>query len=268
MVAVNCAAIPAELLESELFGHARGAFTGAARDRAGLFEEANDGTLFLDEIGELRTSMQAKLTRALEERSVRRLAESKERNVNVRLVAATHRDMQAMVAGGTFREDLWYRLNVAVVRIPPLREHPEDIELLATHFLRECAATDPARRAAGFTPSALAAAQRYDWPGNVRQLRAAVERACLVGAGDRIDLGDWPPEVTGTHQRGAGDLASLPWSEAQDVAHADAGRQYLEEVLKRHGGRIADAAAHAGVERESFYRLMRRYQVRASEQEP
>ena len=268
LVAVNCAAIPAELLESELFGHARGAFTGAARDRAGLFEEANDGTLFLDEIGELRTSMQAKLTRALEERSVRRLAESKERSVNVRLVAATHRDMQAMVASGTFREDLWYRLNVAVVRIPPLREHPDDIELLAAHFLRECAATDPDRRAAGFTPSALAAAQRYDWPGNVRQLRAAVERACLVRADDRIDLGDWPPEVTGTHQRGAADLASLPWSEAQDVAHADAGRQYLEEVLKRHGGRIADAAAHAGVERESFYRLMRRYQVRASEQDP
>ena len=266
-VAVNCAAIPAELLESELFGHARGAFTGAARDRAGLFEEADDGTLFLDEIGELRTSMQAKLTRALEERSIRRLAESKERRVNVRVVAATHRDIPAMVASGTFREDLWYRLNVALVRIPPLRQHPEDIELLAAHFLRECAAADPDRRTAGFTLSALAAARRYDWPGNVRQLRAAVERACLVRVQDRIDICDWPPEVTGTRQQGAADLASMPWSEAQGLADADAGRQYLEEVLKRHGGRIAEAAAHAGVERESFYRLMRRYQVRAAEQD-
>jgi len=136
-VAVNCAAIPAELLESELFGYVRGSFTGAGKDRSGLFEEADKGTLFLDEIGEMRLSLQAKLTRALEERAIRRLGESRERQVDVRVIAATHRDIEAMVRNESFREDLWYRLNVAVVRIPPLRERPEDVELLAAHFLRE-----------------------------------------------------------------------------------------------------------------------------------
>ncbi len=266
-VAVNCAAIPTELLESELFGHARGAFTGAARERAGLFEEANDGTLFFDEIGELRTSFQAKLTRALEERSIRRLAESKERRVNVRLVAATHRDLESMVASGSFREDLWYRLNVAVVRIPPLRERREDIELLATHFLRECAEAGPERGSTGFTPAALETALRYDWPGNVRQLRAAVERAYLMRTQARLDADDWPPEVIGARSGSSANLAALPWNEAQELAQTDAARHYLEEVLKRHGGRVAEAAAHAKVERESFYRLMRRYNVRTDEQD-
>ena len=261
-VAVNSAAIPAELLESELFGYARGSFTGAGRDRAGLFEEADEGTLFLDEIGELRLSLQAKLTRVLEERAVRRIGESRERKVNVRLIVATHRDIEAMVAAGAFREDLWYRLNVAQLRIPPLRERREDFELLATHFLRERAAADPNRRIVGFTPAALETARDYAWPGNVRQLRTAVERAWLVCTRDRIDVGDLPPEVIGTQPTGAGmDLAAMPWSEALEVARAEAAKQYLEEVLRRHGGRVAEAAAHAGVERESFYRLMRRYHV-------
>lgn len=265
-VAVNCAALPAELLESELFGYARGAFTGAGRDRAGLFEEADQGSLFLDEIGEMRGSLQAKLTRALEERAVRRIGESRERSVDVRLIAATHRDMAAMVAAGTFREDLWYRLNVATVRLPPLRERREDVELLATHFLRDSAAGDPERRIAGFTGPAIDAMQGYDWPGNVRQLRAAVERACLVATRERIDVGDLPPEVIGTRsgERGT-DLAALPWSEAIETSRADVARRYLEAVLRRHGGRVADAAAHAGVERESFYRLMRRYGVQSGD---
>jgi len=263
-VPVNCSAIPADLLESELFGHARGAFTGAARDRAGLFEEADRGTLFLDEIGEMRLSLQAKLTRAVEERSIRRLGESRERAVDVRLVAATHRDLEAMVRADAFREDLWYRLNVAVVRIPPLRDRREDIPLLAMHFLRERAATLPERRVIGFTDEALEALAVPDWPGNVRQLRAVVERASIVAASERIDVADLPHEVL-TSDRGrpaSGELGALPWQEAMEVGRRDSARRYLQAVLRRFDGRVAEAAAHAQIERESFYRLLRKHGVR------
>lgn len=265
-VAVNCAAIPADLLESELFGYVKGSFTGANKDRAGLFEEAQKGSLFLDEIGEMRLSLQAKLTRALEERAIRRLGESSERNVDVRLIAATHRDVEAMVANQSFREDLWYRLNVAVVRIPPLRARPEDVELLATHFLREL---PPMRdtQLFGFTPAAIEAMERYPWPGNVRQLRSAVERASVVCTGDRIDVGDLPPEVSkpqASAPSGPG-LSKLTWSEAQDRGRRQVARRYLKEVLRMHDGRVGQAAAHAGVERESFYRLLRRYGIQPDE---
>ena len=265
-IAVNCAAIPAELLESELFGHVKGSFTGANKDRPGLFEEANKSTLFLDEIGEMRLSLQAKLTRALEERAIRRLGESRERQVDVRLIAATHRDIEAMVQNESFREDLWYRLNVAVVRIPPLRDRREDIELLATHFLREL---PPIRdvKLFGFTPAAIEAMEQYDWPGNVRQLRAAVERASVICTEDRIDVGDLPPEVVklaGSQVSDSG-LGTLSWSEAQEQGRREVARRYLKEVLRKHDGQVGEAAAHAGVERESFYRLLRRYGIQPDE---
>jgi two-component system response regulator HydG len=259
-VAVNCAAIPAELLESELFGYVKGSFSGAATDRAGLFEEADQGTLFLDEIAELRLSLQAKLTRALEERAIRRLGDSSERPADARVVAATHRDIEGMVADESFREDLWYRLNVAVLRIPPLRDRKEDIEFLASHFLRERSPIR-GRKIIGFTTAAISAMEAYEWPGNVRQLRAAVERACVVSTHERIDVGDLPPEVVGIVRREATSLADLTWSEAVEEGRIATARSYLEEVLRRHGGRVSEAAAHAGVERESFYRLLRRFGV-------
>ncbi|HWO11066.1 MAG TPA: sigma-54 dependent transcriptional regulator [Polyangiaceae bacterium] len=264
-VALNCAAIPAELLESELFGHAKGAFTGAVRDRVGLFEEAHQGTLFLDEIGDMRLSLQAKLTRVLDERAIRRVGETHEREIDVRLVAATHRDLEGMVKGEAFREDLWYRLNVALIRIPPLRERLEDVELLAAHFLRQQAEGSRGRRFSGFSSAALEALRAYDWPGNVRQLRAAVERACVVSRGERIEVQDLPPEVLAT-SRGTEDpgLAALSWAEALERGRADMARGYLEAVLRRFDGQIAEAAAHAGVERESFYRLLRKYGVDAA----
>jgi len=265
-VAVNCAAIPAELLESELFGYTKGSFTGANKDRPGLFEEAGKGTLFLDEIGEMRLSLQAKLTRALEERAIRRLGESRERQVDVRVIAATHRDIEAMVRNESFREDLWYRLNVAVVRIPPLRDRREDIELLATHFLRELPPMRDARLV-GFTAAAIEALAQYDWPGNVRQLRSAVERASVVSLSERIDVGDLPPEVVkpvGT-QISDSALVALSWAEAQEQGRREVARRYLKEVLQRHGGQVGEAAAHAGVERESFYRLLRRYGIQPDE---
>ncbi|MEZ4436966.1 MAG: sigma-54 dependent transcriptional regulator [bacterium] len=265
-VAVNCAAIPAELLESELFGFSRGAFTGAARDRAGLIEEADGGTLFLDEIGEMRPSLQAKLTRALEERAVRRIGESHERVADVRIVAATHRDLEVMVRGGTFREDLWYRLNVAVLHLPPLRDRREDIELLASEFLRDIAPTLPGRRIVGFAPAALAAMEAYDWPGNVRQLRAAVERACVVARGERVEVADLPPELKAARAAGSGAsrYADLTWAQAWEQGRHEVGRAYLEAILTRHQGTVVEAAEQAGVERESFYRLMRRFGVDAT----
>ncbi|MBW2422516.1 MAG: sigma-54-dependent Fis family transcriptional regulator [Deltaproteobacteria bacterium] len=226
-VPINCAALPAELLESELFGHVKGSFTGAAGDRA-----------------------------------VRRIGESSERHFDARVIAATHRDIEAMVADGSFREDLWYRLNVAAVRIPALRERSEDIELLASHFLKERAPRH-GRRILGFTSAAVTAMESFDWPGNVRQLRAAVERACVVSAGERIDVGDLPPEISGAPLREdrLAKLADLTWSEAVEEGRVATARAYLEEVLRRHGGRISEAAAHANIERESFYRLLRRYNL-------
>ena len=225
-----------------------------------MFEEADRGTLFLDEFAEMRLSVQAKLTRALEERAVRRLGDSSERPADARIVAATHRDIEGMVADQSFREDLWYRLNVAVLRIPPLRERKDDIEFLASHFLRDRSPTR-GRKMIGFTTAAISAMEAYEWPGNVRQLRAAVERACIVSAHERIDVGDLPPEVVGAVRRERTSLADLTWSEAVEQGRITIARSYLEEVLRRYGGRVSEAAAHAGVERESFYRLLRRFDV-------
>jgi DNA-binding NtrC family response regulator len=263
-VAVNAAAIPSELLESELFGYARGSFSGAARDRAGLFEEATKGTLFLDEIGEMRPSLQAKLTRAIEERAVRRVGESRERPVDVRLIAATHRDLSAMVKSGGFREDLWYRLNVALIQVPPLRDRADDIEPLAHHFLREIAGAMPDRGVQGFSAEALVALRQCTWPGNVRQLRAAVERACVVGSSSLIELRELPPEVLAPTDDAShtADFAALPWQDAMDRARDESARRYLLAVLKRFQGKVSLAAQHAGVERESFYRLLRKHGVR------
>jgi len=260
LVAINCAALPRSLLESELFGHVRGAFTGATSDRAGLFEEAQGSTLLLDEIGELRPTIQAKLTRVLEERAVRRIGEARERRVDARLIAATHRDVRAMVKAGSFREDLWFRLNVCVLELPPLRERVGDIPLLAQRFLSERApqARSGAKR---FSREALEALSAYAWPGNVRELRSAVERAIIIEATDAITLESLPAEIrSGAASRGAsfGELARLTYKDAVETSRAETNRRYLEAVLRQYHGDVAAAAAHAGIERESFYRLLRR----------
>jgi two-component system, NtrC family, response regulator HydG len=265
-VPINCAALPADAFESELFGVARDALPSVARDRTGLFEEANGGTLFLDEIGELPLALQAKLARTLEERTIRRLGESKERAVDVRIIAATHRNLQDLVAVGSFREDLWYQLNVATIHVPPLRERTEDIEPLALRFLRDCTATGDGPENPGFTPIVMEALVAYKWPGNVRELRGAVERASLLAGGRRVDIGHLPAQLTEPPPIGAGvDLAALPWTQALQEARASTARYYLEEVLRRHGNNVAEAAAHAGVERESFYRLLRRFGAKGHE---
>ncbi|MEZ4390979.1 MAG: sigma-54 dependent transcriptional regulator [Polyangiales bacterium] len=259
-VAVNCAAIPAELIESELFGHARGSFTGAAVDRPGLFEAAHRGTLFLDELGELPLSTQARLTRALEERAVRRVGESHERKVDARVIAATHRDLPARVRDGAFREDLWYRLNVFALRVPALRERRDDIPALARHFLASSGATGPRE----FTPDAMSALVEHAWPGNVRELRSVVTRAAILEEGERVTAASLPPELRAPSPGGAlREVSEMTYREAVDLARDAGTRRYLEAVLARHHGNVTAAAAQAGVERESFHRLLRRHGLRA-----
>jgi two-component system response regulator HydG len=261
-ITINCAAIPRSLIESELFGHARGSFTGATADRAGLFEEASGSTLFLDEIGELRPTLQAKLTRVLEERVVRRIGETRERKIDVRVIAATHRDLRTMIKTGSFREDLWFRLNVCVLELPPLRDRPEDIPLLARRFLAE-RATQARSTATRFSAAAMSALQAYRWPGNVRELKSAVERAVIIETQSEIRLESLPIELQGASplrltSASDVDLAQLSYREAVDASREETNRRYLEAVLRRFRGDVSAAATHAGVERESFYRLLRR----------
>ncbi len=257
-VAVNCAAIPPELIESELFGYVKGAFTGALQDRKGLFEDADGGTLFLDEVGDLRPAVQAKLTRVLEERAIRRVGDTIERPLDVRIVAATHRDLESMSRSGAFREDLWYRLNVARIDIPPLRERREDIALLAKHFLNVFSA-ETGRRTRKLSQSALHGLESRTWPGNVRELRASVERAALLS--DSVELTPQDFAELATLPDPAQSLLALPWNEAKKEAQEVFARRYLSNLLKTSGS-AGEAAEKAGVERESFYRLLRRYNLK------
>jgi two-component system response regulator HydG len=259
-IALNCAAIPNELMEGELFGWARGSFSGAVGTRAGLFEEANGGTLFLDEIGEMDRHLQAKLTRVLEARAVRRIGEAAERPVDVRVIAATHRDIPALVQQGGFREDLFYRLNTCILRVPPLRDRPDDVELLAMHFLARHGGDVPLR----ITPEAISALRAYRWPGNVRELRSAIQRAAILAEEGVVATGALPPEITGGSTETASaalDFVSMTYRDAVERFRADGVKLYLQGILKKFDGNVAAAAAHADVERESFYRLCRRHGV-------
>lgn len=266
-VAVNCSAIPRSLIESELFGYVRGSFTGATSDRPGLFEEASGSTLFLDEVGELHPTVQAKLTRAIEERAVRRIGESRERKVDVRLIAATHRDLRAMVRAGSFRDDLWFRLNVCVIELPPLRDRPGDVPLLARRFLADLNAQSRIR-AQVFSSEALALLEGYRWPGNVRELRSVVERAAILADGPTIQVSSLPVELRGAPTPDGASptdegFLEMPYRDALEAARKSASRRYLMAALRRFEGNVAAAAEHAGVERESFYRLLRRFGLSA-----
>ena len=253
-VAVNCAAIPEALLESELFGHVRGAFTGAVGDHRGLFEEASGGTLFLDEIGDLPTGLQAKLLRALQDGEIRRVGDRATRRVDVRVVAATARDLEADVADRRFREDLFYRLNVVAIRLPPLSERPEDIPPLIGNLLeRHC--TRLGRAVPRIEPGALRALLDYAWPGNVRELSNALERALVVTRGDTIQAADLPPSVLGG-ERGSGGMAraSRPMTLKQREGGAEAAA--IREALRATDGNRREAAARLGISvRSLFYKL-------------
>jgi two-component system NtrC family response regulator len=250
-IAVNCAAIPTELLESELFGHVKGAFTGAAADRAGAFREADGGTLFLDEIGDMPSAMQAKILRVLQEKVVTPVG-GKPVKVDARVVAATHQDLPGLVGAGTFREDLYYRLNVVPVMLPPLRERRGDIELLAQHFLQLSAWTNQAKT---LTAAAVARLQDHSWPGNVRELRNTIERAVILVRGNTIDAADLDILLRGSHGFQRDNVAE------GDLPAAVAKLEYdmISNTLEACGGNRAEAARRLNIHRQLLYTKMQRY---------
>jgi DNA-binding NtrC family response regulator len=253
-VSINCAALTETLLESELFGHVRGAFTGAVRDKAGLFEVAGSGTLFLDEIGEVAPTVQAKLLRALQEREIRRVGAERTIKVNARVVAATNRDLRAAVSAGTFREDLYFRLGAFVITVPPLRDRREDIPPLVHDFVRRAAARVK-KDVENVSSDAMTALMSYSWPGNVRELEHAIERAVIVARGTSIRLRELPPEVSQKSRlRVQGDSLDLQALE----------RATIERALERFRGNRREAAEALKISTVTLWRKMKQYGLVAS----
>ncbi|MDT8420494.1 MAG: sigma 54-interacting transcriptional regulator [Desulfuromonadales bacterium] len=258
LVRVNCAALPENLIESELFGHLKGAFTGAVEDRRGKFVSAEAGTLFLDEIGELPLVSQAKLLRAIQEKSVQPIGGRKEIRVDVRIIAATNRDLTAEVAAGRFREDLFYRLNVIQIEVPPLRERAEDIIPLAREFMSRYA-EEMKRPVRVLSPQVRAMLLAHPFPGNVRQLKHAMERAVALGKGDEIQLCDLPPEMTqwtgGNESQPPGYQPGVGLKQALGCFE----RQMLIQALDHHQGRRSETARSLGISRKSLWERMQRH---------
>jgi two-component system response regulator HydG len=256
-VALNCAALTDSLLENELFGHARGAFTGAAAARAGLIEHANGGTLFLDEIGTMPSGLQAKLLRALESGEVRRIGENELRHVDVRFLAATNADLQQAVSSGAFRNDLFYRLNVHRIHLPSLRERGGDIDLLLDHFLQRYRA---GTEVTGYSEAARAALVAYDYPGNVRQLEHIVQRAVAVSRGPLIDPADLPEELFASRTVDAQTYAA---EGSVAAARERAEREMIVATLAKNRGEIAAAARELQVSRTTLWRMMKKHRISA-----
>ncbi len=254
-VAVNCGAIPETLIEAALFGHERGAYTGADRQRRGYVEQADGGTLFLDEIAELSPTMQVRLLRVLQDRQVQRLGAENLINVDLRLICATHADLQQLVQKGLFREDLYYRIHVMHMRVPPLRERPDDVLWLAGKFLQDDAALRQ-ETAKQLTPAAKAALLACVWPGNVRELHNSIERACVVGENAQIDASDLFEDRQ--EKTPSADLPTL------DAFIADAEREYLSAVLARYEGRSGLAADALGISRKTLWEKCKRYGLGAA----
>ena len=256
-VAVNCAAIPEGLLESELFGHVKGAFTGAVQSREGRFRAADGGTLFLDEIGDMPLPIQAKILRVLQERTFEPLGSTRSEQVDVRIVVATHRDLQQMVAEGSFREDLYYRLNVFPIVLPSLRERLEDLEMLAIHFLKHFT-EEMGKRVLIFSADALQAMRAYHWPGNIRELQNCVERAVIVCRSQVIEVADLPPYLFDQDRRTSG-FADLPSD--LDAALAAVERDWIVEALRRAEGVQVRAAHLLGIAERSLWHRIKKYNL-------
>jgi DNA-binding NtrC family response regulator len=250
-IAVNCGAITETLLESELFGHTRGAFTGATQDRPGLFEAANNGTLLLDEVGEVSAGMQVKLLRALQEREIRRVGENKSRRIDVRVVAATNRDLALRVASGDFRQDLYYRLKVVELHVPPLRERRDDALPLARVLLAE-AALRMKRKIAGLAPGAADQLLRYEWPGNVRELENAMERAVALARGSRVELEDLPEEIRQAFPKPVATHGAVR-------PLGDIERDYILAALEVNAGNQTHTAAQLRIGSATLYRKLKSY---------
>ena len=253
LVKMNCAAVPETLLESELFGHEKGAFTGADRRRVGRFEQAEGGTLLLDEVCEMQPRLQAKFLRALQEREIERLGGSETIPVDVRIIAATNRDLRKALAEGVLREDLYYRLNVILLRVPALRERMDDVPILAMHFVRKYAAREGVPTA-GITEEAMNVLLSYAWPGNVRELENAIERAVVLGRGEVLRPQDLPPQV---HRRGDEQRPLIP----AHLTLEEIEKLAIAQALRLTGGNKSEAAERLGIHRTSIYDKMRRYGI-------
>lgn len=265
-VTINCAALPEQLVESELFGHQKGSFTGATSEKPGLFEVADGGTLFIDELGEMPLSLQPKLLRVLEDGSMRRIGSHRERKVNVRIVAATNRNLGEDVQAGKFREDLFYRVNVLPIQLPPLREREGDIDLLINHFLQKPWVVDPEARQV---------MNNYAWPGNVRELINVIQRAMILADGNEITLDDLPRELTEGVSAFSKPVASPPSTQEKPVPTNialgdrldDIAKAHVLEVLRKHNGNKAQAARTLGIHRRKLYRLLERFAANEEKQQ-
>lgn len=262
-VAVNCAAIPSELVESELFGHTGQAFTGARAARAGLFETADGGTLFLDEIGELPLTVQPKLLRVLQEGTIRRVGDSREKSVDVRVVAATNRDLERAVADNEFREDLYWRVNVVHLHVPPLRERTFDIPLLVEHFLMKIAAKQN-HAPLSIAPDALALLTAYSWQGNVRELENTLERAVALARGAILTIEDLPARIRTAASETS---AILHAAKTKRLTLNELEREYILEILHESGGNKSRAAETLGLDRKTLYRKLDEYAARAEDEQ-
>ena len=250
-VPVNCAAIPETLIESELFGHVRGAFTDARRGKSGLFAAASGGTLFLDEIGEMPPPLQAKLLRVIEDKKVRPLGATEESPIDVRILTATNIDLERAVEQGKFRSDLYYRVAAVSIAVPPLRERPEDIPLLTRHFLLRTGA-EAGKTTLTLAPEAMTCLTRYRWPGNIRELQNAIQRAVILCAGNVIEPGDLPPRVAGADRS----LVNLEDPVARRLTFEQLEREYLRAVLASVNGNKSEAAMVLGIDRKTLYRKL------------
>jgi len=260
-IAVNCSAIPETLLESELFGHVKGAFTGAVRDKVGVFQAADGGTLFLDEIGDVTPLLQLKLLRVIQEREVRRVGDEQAQRVDVRLLTATNRDLRSLISAGTFREDFYYRIHVFEIALPPLRERRDDIPLLVQHFIEELSRTH-GKAVTGIARDALQRLMDHSWPGNVRELRNALEHAFVTVAGQTISLLDLPPEIRES-RRTAPTTAKAATEDTPLTPAQEAEREQIIAALRQSGGNRAAAAKILGTSRVTLWKKMRKYAIEA-----
>lgn len=268
IIVFDCGAAPEGLVEAELFGHERGAFTGAIASREGLFEAADGGTLFIDEVGELPLELQPKLLRALEQREVRRIGSSKARHVDVRVIAATNRNLADEVEAGRFREDLYYRIAVVDLHLPPLRERRDDLPLLVNHLLRR--ADGGGRGIWGLDPDVEALFRAYHWPGNVRELNNVIERALPFCDGPTVTLQALPDSLRRARPPAPGAVPSIPVAVSNQMPLKDAKdqiiesfeKQYLEDLIEQHDGNVSRAARVAGMDRKSITRLLKKHQIR------
>jgi transcriptional regulator with PAS, ATPase and Fis domain len=265
-VIVNCSAVVETLFESELFGHVKGSFTGATHDKIGLVEHANNGTLFLDEIGDMPLSTQAKLLRTIQNQEVQRVGSLQARKVSFRVIAATHRDLQALIEAGQFREDLYYRLSMVELRIPPLVERKEDLPLLIRHFIEKFS-RQFGKSTRGMTPRASLAVSRYDWPGNVRQLENAIGHACMMALSDTIDVGDLPEHIRHGDRAPSDEpsvvhTAAVPASgELATSMLENTERHLIEDALIKAAGNQSEAARILRIGRDALRYKMKKYSL-------